>query len=101
MNIGKKAEAISRKHFNELIAFNNKEFNEEFMTRYILATTTTCPKCPAIKKALMEKLGDNMIVVDENSDGFGDLIAEYGLHEAPSLIDQIEKKVVDISEILK
>ncbi len=29
-NIGKKSEFISRKYFNELIALNNKDFNQQY-----------------------------------------------------------------------
>ncbi len=30
MNVGKKSEAISRKHFNEQVALSNKEFKEQY-----------------------------------------------------------------------
>lgn len=57
-NIGKKSEFVNRLFFKEKLALSNKQFMENNMNnpQYILATTTTCPKCPTIKKALMNKL---------------------------------------------
>lgn len=66
----------------------------------MLITTTTCTKCPTIKKALEEKFGKNLVVIDENNEDFNSICNKYNLSQAPSLIDLDSEEVVDIDKIL-
>lgn len=103
MNIGKKSEFCSRKYFDELCSLqslSNQEFIKDNMNHYILITTTTCTKCKIIKKALEEKFGKNLVVIDENNEDFNSICNKYNLSQAPSLIDLDSEEVVDIDKIL-
>ncbi len=103
MNIGKKSEFCSRKYFDELCSLqslSNQEFIKENMNHYMLITTTTCNKCSVIKKALSEKLGNNLVVIDENNEDFDSICKKYNLSQAPSLINLDNEEVVDIDKIL-
>jgi glutaredoxin len=55
----------------------------------ILLTTTTCPKCPAMKAWVSDNIKFDVRIVDETAPDFGDLLRKYGVTAAPTLI--IEK----------
>ncbi len=55
----------------------------------ILLTTTSCPKCPAIKAWIADNIDFDVLVVDETHPEFTDLLAKYSLTTAPTFI--IEK----------
>lgn len=91
---------MSRTAFTEQVAKSNKLFITENMNHYMLITTTTCTKCSVIKKALEEKFGKNLVVIDENNEDFNSICNKYNLSQAPSLIDLDSEEVVDIDKIL-
>lgn len=99
-NVGKKSEFVSRKAFLESVLVSNQEFINENMNHYMLITTTTCTKCSVIKKALEEKFGKNLVVIDENNEDFNSICNKYNLSQAPSLIDLDSEEIVDIDKIL-
>lgn len=68
--------------------------------KYILITTTTCTKCRAVKKSLIEKLGSDLVIINETDKDFNYLIEKYSLSSAPSLIDITDSKVIDIDNFL-
>ena len=70
------------------------------MSRYVLITTTRCPKCPAIKKALLDSGLDMRVINELNEVEFPKFVSEYGLQEAPALIDLQDKVVVDYNTLL-
>ena len=55
----------------------------------ILLTTTSCPKCPAIKTWVTDNITFDVLVVDETHPEFTDLLRKYSVTNAPTLI--IEK----------
>ncbi len=52
----------------------------------ILITTTTCPKCPPMKTWVAEKADFDVDVFDETSPGFTDILGDYSVTHAPTLI---------------
>jgi len=54
--------------------------------RYVLFTTTSCPKCPAVKAVVSEKVSFEGEILDETSPGFGDRISAAGVTNAPTFI---------------
>ena len=61
--------------------------------KYTLITTTTCPKCPAVKEHLYGIKDIDLTVFDERTIGYGDLIAKHSLSMAPSLIVEHDDEV--------
>jgi glutaredoxin len=68
---------------------------------YLLLTTTSCPKCPAMKEFIHEKLaGVSGEILDETSSNFIEEIQKYGVTVAPVLlIFKDEKEIFRGSEI--
>lgn len=68
---------------------------------YILLTTTSCPKCPAMKEFVSENLaGFSGKILDETNPNFMDQVQKYGVTVAPVLIIfDGEKEVFRGSEI--
>lgn len=54
--------------------------------RYILFTTTRCPKCPEFKDFVSRHLSFSGEVLDETRSDFSEKIAQYGVTQAPSII---------------
>ena len=55
--------------------------------RYLLFTTTTCPKCPAMKNFVAENLQNlEGETLDNTSPDFGERIAEAKVQTAPTII---------------
>lgn len=54
--------------------------------RYVLFTTATCPKCPAMKSFVAENIKFEGEVLDNNSENFGERIAEAGVQNAPTIV---------------
>lgn len=52
----------------------------------ILITTTTCPKCPAMKTWVADNIDFEIDVFDETSPGFTDILGDYSVTHAPTLI---------------
>ncbi len=52
----------------------------------LLFTTTTCPKCPAFKTFVAERISFPVEILNETMPNFSDKIAEYGVTNAPTLI---------------
>ena len=70
------------------------------MSRYVLITTTRCPKCPAVKRALLNAGLDMRVINELNEEEFPKLVSEYGLQEAPALIDLQDKVIVDYNTLI-
>lgn len=54
--------------------------------RYLLFTTTTCPKCPAMKSFVAENVKCEGETLDNTSPNFGEMIAQTGVQNAPTII---------------
>jgi len=52
----------------------------------ILLTTTSCPKCPAMKAWVADNINFDVLIVDENHPEFTDLLGKYSVTTAPTLI---------------
>ncbi len=52
----------------------------------ILLTTTSCPKCPAMKAWVADNIDFDVLVVDETHPEFTALLAKYSVTAAPTLI---------------
>ena len=68
--------------------------------RYILFTTTSCPKCPAMKEAVAEQMTCPGEVLNEKSPGFGELAMRYEVQGAPTLVvlDDAGDKVAEATD---
>lgn len=66
----------------------------------ILITTTTCPKCPEVKKWVAKNMPETS-VFDEQAPGFSDVLAEYSVTAAPTLIlfDNDENEIFRGNEV--
>ncbi len=115
-NDGKSQEYKDRKVYNASMALN-REFALEaeklpaearkleavpgVEEKFILFTTTTCPKCPTAK-SFLDKAGQNYTVVVSDQDR--ETAIKYGIRQAPTLVVQRGDdfdKYVDLSEIRK
>lgn len=68
--------------------------------KYILLTTTYCPKCPSFKSFVQEKITMEGRIVDETMGDFTDIITEYNATAAPLMIilDSQDREVFRTSE---
>ena len=53
---------------------------------YLLFTTTTCPRCPAVKKFVADNFSLPGRTVDNTDPEFMDLAGRYGVSVAPTLL---------------
>jgi len=53
---------------------------------YLLLTTTTCPKCPEMKKFVQDNISFDGKILNENSEGFYTILTEYNLSVAPTFL---------------
>lgn len=53
---------------------------------YILFTTTTCPKCPAVKQFIAEKVSFEGQTIDNTHPEFMNLAQKFGVTQAPTFI---------------
>lgn len=60
----------------------------------ILLTTTSCPKCPAMKAWVADNITFDVRIVDETAPDFGDLLAKYNVTAAPTLIIEQDGKEI-------
>jgi hypothetical protein len=69
--------------------------------KYLLITTATCPKCPAIKKFVTEKITFAGAILDNTSSDFATRIAKFNVTAAPTLLifDQKNKEIFRGTEI--
>jgi len=67
----------------------------------LLFTTTTCPKCPAFKAFVAERVHFPVEILNETMPQFSDKIGEYGVTNAPTLIvfDDEGKEIFRGSEV--
>ncbi len=54
--------------------------------RYLLFTTTTCPKCPAMKEFVSENISFEGELIDNNAPGFMKKAGELRVDSAPTII---------------
>jgi len=54
--------------------------------QYLLFTTLTCPKCPAVKVWVTENISFPGRIIDNGQADFMDLAMQYGVQEAPTFI---------------
>ena len=54
--------------------------------KYLLFTTTTCPKCPTLKDFVVEKLDFEGEILDENFPDFAVRAREFAVESAPTLL---------------
>ncbi len=52
----------------------------------ILITTTTCPKCPAMKTWVADNVKFDVLIIDETHPEFADLLQTYNVTTAPTFI---------------
>jgi hypothetical protein len=52
----------------------------------ILITTTTCPKCPALKAWVADNVKFDVLIVDEMHPEFTDLLQKYNVTAAPTFL---------------
>lgn len=60
----------------------------------ILLTTTSCPKCPAMKAWVAGNINFDIRIVDETAPDFKDLLAKYNVTAAPTLILEQDGKEI-------
>lgn len=70
------------------------------MSRYVLITTTTCSKCPQVKRWLEQIWLDFVVINENNEELFPMYVSEYDLVSAPALIDTEEHRVVNYEDFL-
>jgi glutaredoxin len=63
--------------------------------KYILFTTTTCPKCPAMKEFVATEIDFPGEKIDNESSEFAQKAIELGVESAPTFIifDDAEKEI--------
>ena len=67
--------------------------------KYILITTTRCPKCPEFKSFVEDNVSFEGKIIDETTPGFTDKISELGVANAPTIVVyQNEKEIFRGSE---
>ncbi|MFH0776936.1 MAG: thioredoxin family protein [Patescibacteria group bacterium] len=54
--------------------------------QYLLFTTTTCPKCPAVKSFVAEQMPFDGRTLDNSAPDFVAQIQKFGVQNAPTLI---------------
>lgn len=70
------------------------------MKEYILLTTASCPKCPAVKEFLSEKLGDKCSYIDNTNNRFSSIVSNFSIQQAPCfLVLEEENELFRASEI--
>jgi len=77
--------------------------------KYILFTTTRCPKCPAIKEYVKQNVKFAGEIMDETNPNFAKLIEEHEVQAAPTFIVWIDNgmehfrgnEITEIEEFLK
>lgn len=69
--------------------------------KYILFTTTTCPKCPAMKEFVAENINFKGETLDNDAPDFAEKAQELNVDSAPTLIvfDDEDKEVFRGREI--
>jgi hypothetical protein len=69
--------------------------------RYLLFTTTTCPKCPAMKEFVANEIKFSGELLDNESSNFMERAQEYDVDSAPTLIifDDVDKEVFRGNEV--
>lgn len=53
---------------------------------YLLFTTTTCPKCPAVKQFIADNISFTGELIDNTRSDFMDLAQKFGVTQAPTFI---------------
>ncbi|MBU1089612.1 thioredoxin family protein [Patescibacteria group bacterium] len=68
--------------------------------KYLLFTTATCPKCPAMKNFVAESLKFEGETVDNSSPDFAERIQKLNVESAPTILifDDTEKEIFRGSE---
>lgn len=86
-NFGKKSEFYSRRYFRAVKAENEKLISQytSRQCKNLLFTTTTCPKCPAVKNWL-EQAGMEYFSIDNTMVNFYEMAEKYGVKSVPTLI---------------
>ncbi|MCC6643388.1 hypothetical protein IT411_01445 [Candidatus Peregrinibacteria bacterium] len=94
-NFGKKSEFYSRIYFNPTQEANEKlekQYGSPGKTteisgavKYLLFTTTTCPKCPAVKN-LLNELQISYFSIDNTMLNFHELAEKYQVRSVPTVI---------------
>ncbi len=69
--------------------------------KYLLFTTMTCPKCPAMKSFVAENLKFEGEVLDNDSSNFMEKAGELKVDSAPTLIifDENEQEIFRGNEV--
>ncbi len=69
--------------------------------KYLLVTTTTCPKCPTMKSFVAEKISFAGETIDNTDPDFAEKIQKLGIQNAPTILifDDAENEVFRASEI--
>lgn len=82
-NRGKKSEFYSRTYYR---ATESTPSTQRANLRYILLTTPTCQKCPAIKALVQDAWDVPGIILDPSSTEFFSALETYGASQAPTLL---------------
>jgi thiol-disulfide isomerase/thioredoxin len=110
-NFGKKSEFYSRQYF-KAAADENSRFISQYSSavsaekpltvapKFLLFTTNTCPKCPAIK-TWVSQVGLEHFAIDNNMLNFWEMAEKYNVQSVPTLmaIDGEGKEIWRASEL--
>lgn len=68
--------------------------------KYILFTTTTCPKCPAMKELVLQNVKFEGEILDNTASSFGERVQQAGVQNAPTIViyDDKDNEVFRASE---
>ena len=108
-NFGKKSEFYSRTYFQATVDENEKLINKYSETRemgkaqnlkLLLFTTSTCPKCPAVKNWISQA-GVEFFGIDNTMLNFWEMAAKYNVQSVPTIvaIDESGKEVWRANEL--
>lgn len=69
--------------------------------RYLLFTTTTCPKCPVVKNFVATEISFPGETLDNTSPNFGEKIQKFGVQNAPTFLifDDADQEIFRGSEV--
>lgn len=69
--------------------------------RYLLFTTTSCPKCPAVKNFVAAEIKFAGEILDNTALDFGEKVQKFGVQNAPTFLifDDADQEIFRGSEV--
>ncbi|MFA6458455.1 MAG: hypothetical protein WCV72_03655 [Patescibacteria group bacterium] len=76
-------------------------FSKKLPMRYLLFTTTTCPKCPAVKSFVAAEIKFAGETLDNTAPDFGEKVQKFGVQNAPTFLifDAADQEIFRGSEV--